>query len=133
MDSRSPASDSLEGFAAFCRLLVLEDGSPFELHDFQRRMVSDYFGGARETLVLVSKKNGKSTLLSALALHHLLVTRDAECVIAAAARDQAEILLRQSHPNPRVGRSDRGRCDPDAGPGGRTSPPPLRGHVWRVP
>lgn len=96
MGSSSPASDSLEGFAAFCRLLVLEDGSPFELHDFQRRMVSDYFGGARETLVLVSKKNGKSTLLSALALHHLLVTRDAECVIAAAARDQAEILLRQA-------------------------------------
>lgn len=96
MDSSSPASDTLDGFAAFCALLTLEDGSPFVLHEFQRQMLADYFGGARETLILIPKKNGKSTLLAALALHHLLVTSDAECVIAAAARDQAEILLKQA-------------------------------------
>lgn len=59
-------------------------------------MLADYFGGATETLILVSKKNGKTTLLAALALHHLLVTPDAECVIAAASRDQAQILLNQA-------------------------------------
>lgn len=59
-------------------------------------MLADYFNGTAETLVLLSKKNGKSTLLSALAIHHLLVTEDAECVIAAASRDQATILYDQA-------------------------------------
>lgn len=54
------------------------------------------FAGARETLILIPKKNGKSTLLGALALYHLCVTRDAECVIAAASRDQAQIMLKQA-------------------------------------
>lgn len=90
------APGSLDEFAEFCALLKLEDGTPFELHDFQRRMLGDYFDGATETLILVSKKNGKTTLLAALALHHLMTTPDAECVIAAASRDQAQILLNQA-------------------------------------
>jgi hypothetical protein len=70
-------------------------------------MLADYFGGVTETLILVPKKNGKTTLLAALALHHLMVTPDAECVIAAASRDQAQILL---EPGPRVrARSTLGR------------------------
>jgi phage terminase large subunit-like protein len=76
--------------------LTLEDGSALELHSFQRQMLADFFGGCTETLILVPKKNGKSTLLSALALYHLVVTPDAECVIAAASRDQAQIMLRQA-------------------------------------
>jgi phage terminase large subunit-like protein len=66
------------------------------LHPFQRRMLADHFAGTTETLILVPKKNGKSTLLAALALFHLVTTEDAECVIAAAARDQAAIMLRQA-------------------------------------
>jgi phage terminase large subunit-like protein len=58
-------------------------------------MLADYFGGARSTVILISKKNGKTSLLGALALFHLLTTPDAECVIAAASRDQAAIMLRQ--------------------------------------
>jgi phage terminase large subunit-like protein len=42
------------------------------------------------------KKAGKSTLIAALAIFHLLITPDAECIIVAAARDQAEIILRQA-------------------------------------
>lgn len=60
------------------------------------RMLADYFDGVRETLVLIPKKNGKSTLLGALALYHLCTVHDAECVIAAASRDQAGIMLRQA-------------------------------------
>ena len=66
------------------------------LEPFQRRILADYFAGTRETLVLLSKKNGKTTLLAALALHHLLVTADAECVIGAASREQAAILFDQA-------------------------------------
>ena len=55
-------------FSRFCGQLSLEDGSPMELEDFQREMLDGYFAGAIETLILISKKNGKSTLLAALAL-----------------------------------------------------------------
>ena len=93
-----PAEPSeLDLFAAFCRqALTVETGEPLELHDFQRRMLTDLFDGVRETLILIPKKNGKSTLLGALALYHLCTTPDAECVIAAASRDQAGIMLRQA-------------------------------------
>lgn len=87
----------LDLFARFCRdALTLEDGSPLVLQDFQREMLRDLFGGVRETLILIPKKNGKSTILGALALYHLCTTPDAECVIAAASRDQAQIMLRQA-------------------------------------
>jgi phage terminase large subunit-like protein len=66
------------------------------LEPFQRRLLTDYFEGVRETLVLLSKKNGKTTLLAALSLYHLIVTPDAECVIGAASRDQATILYEQA-------------------------------------
>lgn len=63
------------------------------LEPFQRRILRDYFAGTRETLGLLPKKNGKTTLLAALAVFHLMSTPDAECVIAAASRDQAMILF----------------------------------------
>ena len=86
----------LRSFAAFCRGLRLEDGSPLVLRAFQRRMLAEYFGGVRETLIVVPKKNGKTSILAALSLHHLLVTGDAECVVAAASREQATILYDQA-------------------------------------
>lgn len=47
-------------------------------------------------MVLIPKKNGKSTLVAAVALHHLLSTPFANCIIVAAARHQAEIVLDQA-------------------------------------
>lgn len=79
----------------FCDELRLE-GKRFRLEAFQRRILSDYFAGARQTLVIVPKKNGKSTLVAALALYHLLVTEDAAGYIAANARDQAALILNQA-------------------------------------
>jgi hypothetical protein len=46
--------------------------------------------------VILPKKNGKSTLVAALAIYHLLTTVDAEGYIAANARDQANIILNQA-------------------------------------
>src|SRR4051812_37319277 len=66
------------------------------LEGFQRSMLAEHFAGAAETLILLPKKNGKSTLLAALALFHLITTPDAECVIGAASRDQATILYDQA-------------------------------------
>jgi phage terminase large subunit-like protein len=59
-------------------------------------MLADMFGGSRETLILLPKKQGKTTLMAALSLYHVLMTDDADCVIAAASRDQASIMLRQA-------------------------------------
>lgn len=87
----------LEQFSKFCAgTLTLEDGRPLALEPFQHRMLGDLFDGVRETLILIPKKNGKSTILGALALYHLCTVPDAECVIAAASRDQAQIMLRQA-------------------------------------
>jgi phage terminase large subunit-like protein len=94
--SRPAEPPELDDFAGFCSELLLENGQPLELYPFQRRMLADYFAGAIETLILISKKNGKTTLMAALALYHLVVTQDAECVIAASSRDQAQIMLRQA-------------------------------------
>jgi phage terminase large subunit-like protein len=89
-------ADGLGPFARFCSALVLEKGRSLTLEEFQRVLLADYFDGVTETLVLLSKKNGKTTLLSALALYHVCTTPDAECVIGAASRDQATILYDQA-------------------------------------
>ena len=89
-------ASELERFGRFCSALVLEDGRAMELEPFQRDMLAHYFDGSAETLILIPKKNGKSTLLGALALYHLISTPDAECVIGAASRDQATILYDQA-------------------------------------
>ena len=94
--SVAAAPADLAVFRRFCAVLVLEDGRPFLLEPFEERLLWDYFDGALETLVLLPKKNGKTTLLAGLSLFHLLVTPDAECVIGAASRDQATILYDQA-------------------------------------
>ncbi len=88
--------NELAAFERFCAALTLDNGHPFALEDFQRRMLTDYFAGTRELVIIVPKKNGKTTLLGALALFHLCSNPEAECVIAAASRDQAQILFDQA-------------------------------------
>ncbi len=87
---------SVDGFEAFCLTLKLENSRPLVLFPEQKLMLADYFGGARETVILIPKKNGKTTLLAGLALYHLLTTHDAMCVIGASSRDQASILYEQA-------------------------------------
>jgi phage terminase large subunit-like protein len=99
--TRSPRGDTsacsdLDTFVRFCETnLTTEDGHPLVIEPFQRSILADYFDGAREVVVLVGKKNGKSSLLGALSIFHLLTVPFAEVVVVAAARDQAGVLLRQ--------------------------------------
>lgn len=87
----------LRGFAWFCTYLRDDDGGPFKLHTFQRKMLRDYFDGITETVIVIPKKNGKTTLLAALALYHLAYYgAGADCVIGASSRDQARILFEQA-------------------------------------
>lgn len=86
----------LECFCRFCReILTTEQGEPLVIEPFQKQILADFFGGARETVVIVGKKNGKTSLFAALALYHLLTEPFADVAIVAASRDQARKLLDQ--------------------------------------
>jgi len=92
-----PVEETLDGFVKFSRKLVREDGRRLTLYPEQKVMLADYFRGCRETLILIPKKNGKTTLLAALALYHLRYYNGAAaCMIGAASRDQATILYEQA-------------------------------------
>jgi phage terminase large subunit-like protein len=80
----------LRGFRRFAKLLGLK------VHPFQAYLLGFYFAGVIELVILIPKKNGKTTLLSVLALYHLLMVPRAEAVIGAASKEQAAILHRQA-------------------------------------
>jgi phage terminase large subunit-like protein len=86
----------LDRFRRFVATLALEDGRRMRLLAFQRQMLAEHFAGATETLLLLPKKNAKTTTLAALALHHLVTTPDCEVIVVAASRDQATILYDQA-------------------------------------
>jgi phage terminase large subunit-like protein len=81
------ATTETDRFAAFFGLLG------HSLEPFQRAIVEEIFSDRRETLVLIPRGNGKSTLLAAVALWCLLRKPDACIVVGAASRDQAAILF----------------------------------------
>ncbi|MBA3821918.1 MAG: hypothetical protein H0X17_23745, partial [Deltaproteobacteria bacterium] len=62
------------------------------LQPFQRTIVRAAQGPERELLVLLPRGNGKTTLMAALAVHHLLTVPDPAVYVAAASRDQARVL-----------------------------------------
>lgn len=82
-------------------------GKPFELLDWQwERIVKPLYGWVRpdgtrrfrRAGIWIPKKNGKSTLLSGLALYHLVADGEpgAEVYCAANDRDQASIIFGES-------------------------------------
>jgi phage terminase large subunit-like protein len=89
----------LDRFCRFCsEILTTEQGKPLVIEPFQRQILADYFDGARETVVLVGKKNGKTSLFAALALWHVITEPFADVAILAASRDQASKLLLSEGP-----------------------------------
>lgn len=59
----------------------------------QRVMLADHFDGAVETLLLLPKKNIKTTSLAELGLFALIAAEDADIPVVATSRDQATLLL----------------------------------------
>jgi phage terminase large subunit-like protein len=74
-------------FWAFC------DRVGYPLEPFQRKIVAACFGGEPEALILLPRGNGKSTLLAALAVHHLLTVKRPAVYCAASSRDQARVIF----------------------------------------
>jgi hypothetical protein len=90
------AETELERFCAFAgRFLTDEQGRALRIEPFQEQILTDYFDGARETIVLISKKNGKTSLFAGVAIWHAITTDFADVAILAASRDQAGKLLNQ--------------------------------------
>lgn len=107
-------SDSPEGrqFARFCRAFLRQSkgrwaGKPLELEPWQHSILSTMLvrdGGRRrynEALLGLPRKNGKSTLASAIALYFLILEgtlhdAGAEVYAAAASKDQAKIVFSEA-------------------------------------
>jgi hypothetical protein len=81
----------------YSRLLILENGKPFELESFQLDFASDLFtnDAAEEFWFVVPEGNGKTTFLALLGLYHCDYTESAFVPIGASSATQAEILYRQ--------------------------------------
>jgi len=77
-------------------LLITENGGPLVLESWQRKVLLDHFDGVQETVVLLPKGNGKTTLFASVSIWHLLTTADARCYIAAASRDQATLMFQHA-------------------------------------
>jgi len=69
---------------------------PLHLEPFQRELLRDHAGPARELVVVIPKKNYKTTTLATLAMHHLTEVEDAEVPILASTREQAGVMYRQA-------------------------------------
>lgn len=87
---------SLTDFVRFCAHLRTESGRPLRVQPFQRRLLAPYFAGTRETVIVLPTGNGKTTLLGALAVYHMLRVPNAMVLIVAAAQEQAATLFRQA-------------------------------------
>ena len=91
----------------FCKQSQGMLGAPIELELFQKAYIQALFGWLerdtgfrrfRETMFLVGRKNGKSTLMAALALYMLIADHEgaAEIYSVATKRDQAKIVFTQA-------------------------------------
>ena len=72
-------------FPAFCKLIGLD------LEPFQRRIGRALTSDVEEVVVLLPRGNGKTTLIAAFALWHLIETPDARVNFTASTREQASI------------------------------------------
>src|SRR5262245_131473 len=86
----------LADFARFCLKLRREDGTPLRLEALQKRLLRGYFAGTRETVVVLPTGNGKTTLLAALAVYHMLRVPNAQRVVGAARVDAAATRCKQA-------------------------------------
>lgn len=87
---------SVDHWRKYAGLLKLDNGEFWVPEAFQNEFVADLFGGVPELWLVVPEGNGKTTLLSGLALYHGDYTPDAAVLMAASSRDQCGLLLGQA-------------------------------------
>lgn len=100
-------------FPAFCERAGLH------LEPYQRRIEKAASGPEHELVVLLPRGQGKTTLMAAIALHHLITVPQAAVYCAASSREQARILYEAAlmfareleHPNIVVRHLELRWCD----------------------
>lgn len=83
---------------------ILEDGKPIVLQEFQKKILRDIFqtkdknGFRKYNLAVLGmcKKNGKSTMASAVALYSLFTEMNGEVYGVAGDKDQAKIIFQMT-------------------------------------
>jgi phage terminase large subunit-like protein len=91
-----PEPFTFDHFESWISRLILDNGEPWRLEEFQAEFLSDLFSGPRENWLIVPEGNGKTTLIAGLALYGLRFAPDALIPVAASSRDQARIMYRQA-------------------------------------
>lgn len=89
-------SYDLADFRRWAPKLTLDTGKPLKLEGFQIDILRDHFGQAVELVVVIPKKNYKTTTMAALGLFHLREVFQADVPILAASSKQAGIMFRQA-------------------------------------
>lgn len=91
--------DTVVKFINFLDLTEQETPKKFMLEDWQTFIVANLYGLKRKDnnkrkykygYIELARKNGKSQLITALALYHLLTDIDAQIIVSANSRDQAK-------------------------------------------
>src|SRR5208282_1338396 len=87
------ASVEIEAFEWFCSSLTTQQKNTLFIEPFQKELLTPTFAGVQINVVCLPKKNGKSTIISAVALYHLMTVPVADVIIIASSVRQAEILF----------------------------------------
>lgn len=93
---RLPRPFTLAHFRAWTSGLVLDSDRPFRLEPFQAAFVRDVLAGTPEVWDVVPEGNGKSTLIAVIALYYAEHRPLSAIMVAAASREQADIVYRQA-------------------------------------
>jgi len=95
----------------------------FPVEPFQAKIAGALLGPEREKLITLPRKNGKSRLVGTFAAWHLLTTPEAQAVVVANSKEQAEIIdryARQVAMHPAVEQQFEPRFRELRGPDGST-------------
>jgi phage terminase large subunit-like protein len=117
VDFAHKRAEQLRSFVSLCDQV----GFPVEPH--QRKIASALLGPEREKLITLPRKNGKSRTVGAFAAWHLLNTPEAQAVVVANSKEQAEIIdryARQVAMHPAVEQQFEPRFRELRGPDGST-------------
>lgn len=87
---------TLKHFRAWALGLELDTGAPWRVEPWQASFLKDVFSGFPEVWLVVPEGNGKTTTLAGLSLYHTEFRPFAAVPVAAASREQAEILYHQA-------------------------------------
>ena len=77
-----------------------KDGQPIKLLDFQRQFVLELYdnpAGTSRAYLSVARKNGKSALIAAIVLAHLVgpeAQQNSQIISGARSRDQASLVFK---------------------------------------